>query len=199
VKKALVIEDDEAIRANIVELLSEEGFTALGAENGKRGLELARSDRPELVICDIRMPELDGFGVLTELRSDPDTRTMPFIFLSAAADRADVRRGMNLGADDYVTKPFTRAELLDAVRSRLERQEVLATSSRSGGGPPSGARPTVKGAGPDSIVVTDVAMLALYDEAARAAIANISILLLGETGVGKEVLAHSIHQVSPRS
>src|SRR5688572_6821477 len=94
-KKALIIEDDEGIRSNLVELLTEEGFIALGAENGRLGLEAAKKEHPDLVVCDVRMPEVDGFKVLSSLRSDPATRAIPFIFLSAAADRADIRAGMN--------------------------------------------------------------------------------------------------------
>ncbi len=194
VKKALVVEDDELIRENLIELLEAEGFQAIGAENGRRGLELARSEHPDLIICDIRMPELDGFQVLSEIRASSDLRATPFIFLSAAAERADIRNGMNLGADDYVTKPFTRTEILDAVRTRMERREALASAVSQ----PLKA-PVAQGSESSAtIVVEDPAMRTLYDEAARAALAPISVLVLGETGVGKEVLAQSIHKISHR-
>ncbi len=200
-KKALVIEDDAIIRSNIVELLDAEGYEALGAENGRVGLEVARREHPALVICDIRMPEMDGFQVLKALRGAPETRAMPFIFLSAAADRSDVRQGMNLGADDYVTKPFTRIELLDAVRSRLDRQDALVASQRSDA-PAASYRPRLPSSADhrpsQAIVVREPNMLAVYDDAAKAAAASISVLILGETGVGKEVLAQSIHKLSPR-
>ncbi len=186
-KRALIIEDDALIRENLIELLSEEGFEAIGAENGQLGLDLALNDPPSIVLCDVRMPELDGFGVLQALRQNPLTKNLPFIFLSAKADRADVRAGMNLGADDYVTKPFTRAELLEAVRARLARQDA----SR----PPE--QPTAKVL-PQTIVVEDPAMQGVYQLAAKAAQALISVLLLGETGVGKEILAQSIHKLSQR-
>lgn len=123
--KILVIEDERAIRLNLLKLLSVEGFQSIGAENGNRGVELAKLEHPDLIICDILMPELDGYGVLKALQQDPFTATIPFIFLSAKADRADWRQGMKLGADDYLTKPFTRADLLEAIASRLQKQEFL--------------------------------------------------------------------------
>jgi DNA-binding NtrC family response regulator len=198
VKKALVIEDDASIRANIVELLTEEGYEAVAAEHGGQGLALAKREVPALVICDIRMPEMNGFEVLEALRGAPETRAVPFIFLSAAADRADVRRGMNLGADDYVTKPFTRTELLDAVRARLERQDAVSqrVPVTPAYRPPSASIADLPGA--QTLVLSDPNMRGVYDDAAKAAAASISVLVLGETGVGKEVLAQSIHAMSPR-
>jgi two-component system, NtrC family, response regulator AtoC len=187
VKRILIIEDDALIRENLIELLTEEGFEASGAENGRVGLNLALKDPPALVLCDVRMPELDGYGVLEAIRGNRETRGLPFIFLSAKADRADVRTGMNLGADDYVTKPFTRAELLEAVRARLARVENTR---------PQESLPKVTQAA--SIVVEDPAMQGVYQLAAKAAQALISVLVLGETGVGKEVLAQTIHKLSQR-
>jgi two-component system sensor histidine kinase/response regulator len=189
VKRVLIIEDDSLIRENLIELLTEEGFDASGAENGRVGLDLALKDPPAIVLCDVRMPELDGYGVLEAIRENPATRGLPFIFLSAKADRADVRAGMNLGADDYVTKPFTRAELLEAVRARLARIE----SAR-----PAEAATPAKVAQAASIVVEDPVMQGVYQLAAKAAQALISVLVLGETGVGKEVLAQTIHKLSQR-
>ena len=122
----LVIEDEDAIRTNILEMLDFEGYDPLGAQDGQTGLQIARQECPDLVICDIMMPELDGFGVLEALRDDPITRMVPLIFLTAKSEKSDVRRGMSLGADDYLTKPFTREELLEAVESRLKRQNDLA-------------------------------------------------------------------------
>jgi DNA-binding response OmpR family regulator len=122
--KVLVIEDDEPCRINILELLEAEEFDVVGAADGRAGLHLARTCLPDLVICDILMRELDGYGVLSELRQDPLTATIPFIFLTASADQRDLRRGMDLGADGYLTKPFTRAELLEIVTTQLERQTV---------------------------------------------------------------------------
>ncbi len=187
-KHALVIEDDALIRENLIELLSEEGFQAQGAENGRVGLEAALKSPPALIICDVRMPDLDGFGVLEAIRQNPATRAVPFIFLSAKADRADVRAGMNMGADDYVTKPFTRAELLEAIRARIVRQESLRSAPEIPVGKPD----------PQSVVIEDPVMQGVYELASKAAQALISVLLLGETGVGKEVLAQSIHKLSQR-
>src|SRR5512141_1242705 len=103
--KSLVIEDQPQMRKNLVTILEMENFQVISAENGRRGVELARSERPDLVLCDVMMPELDGFGVLQALRADPATATLPLIFLTAKGDRLDQRAGMNLGADDYLTKP----------------------------------------------------------------------------------------------
>lgn len=120
-KKILVIEDEAEMRRNIITVLRLEKFEALGAENGRAGLDLARREKPDLILCDIMMPELDGHGVLTGLRADKSTAGIPFIFLTAKGEKADVRSGMNLGADDYLTKPVPKADLLAAIRSRLER------------------------------------------------------------------------------
>jgi two-component system, sensor histidine kinase and response regulator len=123
--RVLVVEDDENIRDNIVAVLEAEGYTALSAENGLAGVASAQAHLPDLIICDIMMPGLDGFDVLDELHQDPVTATIPFIFSTALADKSDVRRGMERGADDYLTKPFTHAELLNAIEARLAKQAVL--------------------------------------------------------------------------
>jgi signal transduction histidine kinase len=123
--KILVIEDETAILNNILEMLELEGFEVIGADNGLAGVRRAREHHPDLVICDITMPELDGYEVLVLLRSDPATVTIPFIFLTARADRPFMRHGMELGADDYLTKPFTLGELRSAVISRLERHQAI--------------------------------------------------------------------------
>jgi diguanylate cyclase (GGDEF)-like protein len=120
--KILVIEDDQPVRENILELLEVEEFDVIGAENGLLGVQLAQKHLPDLVLCDVMMPELDGYGVLTALRADPLTAAIPFIFLTAKADKTDLRQGMNLGADDYLTKPCTADELLDAIAARLQKQ-----------------------------------------------------------------------------
>lgn len=121
-KKILVIEDEELVRENILELLDAEGFEAISAENGRIGVDLAKAMVPDLILCDVMMPELDGYGVLNALRQETATATVPFIFLTAKAAKADFRQGMELGADDYITKPFTRAELLGAIATRLKKQ-----------------------------------------------------------------------------
>ena len=117
--KILVIEDEETVRENILELLDAEGFEAIAAENGRIGLNLAQQHRPDLILCDIRMPELDGYGVLSALRSAPETAEIPFLFLTAKAAKTDVNLGMELGASNYITKPFTLMELLTAIETHM--------------------------------------------------------------------------------
>ncbi|GAB1542364.1 hypothetical protein NUACC21_50380 [Scytonema sp. NUACC21] len=124
--RILVIEDEESVRENILDLLEAEDFDTISAADGQIGLNLAISEIPDLILCDLMMPEVDGYGVLTALREEPMTAAIPFIFLTARSARADFRQGMNLGADDYLTKPFTRAELLSAIASRLSKQATLA-------------------------------------------------------------------------
>jgi signal transduction histidine kinase len=126
--KIVVIEDDEHIRAAVTEILAAEGYETAGAADGVAGVELARSQRPDLVICDITMPRLDGYGVLRQLRQEAATTLVPLIFLTARATKEDQRAGMELGADDYLTKPFTEEELLRAVATRLARQQRLANA-----------------------------------------------------------------------
>nr|WP_242040516.1 response regulator [Coleofasciculus sp. FACHB-1120] len=121
----MVIEDEPAVRSNLLKLLKAEGFDAIGAENGLVGVQLAREHEPDLIICDIMMPDFDGYSVLTQLRQDQMTAIIPFIFLTAKTEREDLRQGMQLGADDYLTKPFTRAELLGAIATRLKKQEAV--------------------------------------------------------------------------
>ena len=125
-KKILVIEDEQVIRENILKLLKAEGYDVTGAENGAQGLNAALSNLPDVILCDVMMPQLDGYGVLVALRSHPVTATVPFVFLTGKADRSQVRQGMELGADDYLTKPFTKAELVGAISSRLKKQAALA-------------------------------------------------------------------------
>ena len=122
-KKILVIEDEDNIRQDIAKILSMQGYEIFQAENGREGINLAFTHIPDLIISDIMMPELDGYAVLEELQKSPSTNTIPFIFLSAKSSRNDVREGMNLGADDYITKPFYFDELIEAVNKRLEKAE----------------------------------------------------------------------------
>lgn len=124
-KKILVIEDNVEIRENVNEILTLAGYEVLTAENGKIGVELASKHIPDLVLCDIMMPVLDGYGVLHLFNKDPKLAAVPFIFVSAKASRDDFRKGMDLGADDYITKPFNQSELLSAIESRLKKTEVL--------------------------------------------------------------------------
>ncbi|RYY15430.1 MAG: response regulator [Cytophagaceae bacterium] len=121
----LLLEDNDQIRANTAELLGLAGYAVLTAANGQLGVQLALATKPDLVICDIMMPELDGYGVLQVFNQNPQLTGVPFIFLTAKTERADIRRGMELGADDYLPKPFNKAELLRAVASRLTRFQRL--------------------------------------------------------------------------
>lgn len=118
-KQILVIEDNIDIRENIIELLHLTGYQAIGAADGREGAKLALEHLPDLILCDIMMPVLDGYGVLHVLSKHRETLNTPFIFLSAKAERSDVRKGMTLGADDYITKPFDETDLLTAVENRL--------------------------------------------------------------------------------
>ncbi|MER3431840.1 MAG: GGDEF domain-containing response regulator [Leptolyngbya sp. ERB_1_1] len=124
-KTILVIEDDELIRNNLIEILELEGFRAIEAENGQVGVQKAQTYLPDLVLCDICMPELDGYGVLETLRSTTQTSTIPLVFLTAKSDQRDLRHGMNLGADDYLVKPCSVSELIGAVSSRLKKQAAF--------------------------------------------------------------------------
>jgi two-component system sensor histidine kinase/response regulator len=124
-KKILVVEDEQSLRKDIIEMLSYEGFEVLGAENGRVGIEEARKHLPDLIICDIMMPELDGYAVLDELRKETRTAAIPFIFLTARTDKMDRRLGMEQGADDYLTKPFAVKELLKAIETRIKKREVV--------------------------------------------------------------------------
>jgi len=123
--KILVVEDEAILRGEVVEWLTLEGYEAMSAQDGMAGVEVAFQNRPDLIICDITMPRLDGYGVLLEVRSNPQTAAIPFIFVTARAAHEDIRRGMILGADDYITKPFTRLELLQALKSRLDKKAAL--------------------------------------------------------------------------
>lgn len=119
--KILVIEDEESVRENLLDLLEAEEFETVAAANGKIGLNLAIAEVPDLILCDMMMPEIDGYGVLQALRQQPLTATIPFIFLTAKSAKSDIRQGMDMGADDYLTKPFTRSELLSAIMKKLEK------------------------------------------------------------------------------
>jgi DNA-binding NarL/FixJ family response regulator len=123
-KKILVIEDQAPMRRNIALLLEMEGFEVVSSANGASGVEAAKKERPDLILCDVMMPELDGYGVVQAVRAEADLATVPFIFLTARGDKADVRIGMNFGADDYLTKPVIREDLLAAVHARLARAQA---------------------------------------------------------------------------
>ncbi|MBD2493816.1 response regulator transcription factor [Nostoc sp. FACHB-280] len=120
-KKILVIEDEVQICSNIQQILGLSDFQTISANNGLDGLRLAKSEKPDLICCDIMMPDLDGYGVLKALREDSETDSIPVILLTAKVERSDLRYGMELGADDYITKPFSPEELLKAIQMRLAR------------------------------------------------------------------------------
>lgn len=124
-KTILVIDDNNDLRENTAEILDLAGYKTITAANGKQGVDLAVKEKPALIVCDIMMPELDGYGVLHLLRKNPDTQSIPFIFLTAKTERGDFRKGMEMGADDYLTKPFEDIELLNAIEVRLKKAEVL--------------------------------------------------------------------------
>ena len=127
-KRILVIEDNPEVRDNLTEILELSNYKVLAAENGKEGVDIALREKPDLILCDVMMPELDGFGVLHILSKKPETADIPFIFLTAKAEKSDFRKGMNLGADDYSTKPFDDVELLDALETRLRKNDRLRQS-----------------------------------------------------------------------
>ena len=122
-KKILVIEDEPEMRRNIITLLGYYDYLPIAVENGKLGVEMARREKPDLILCDVMMPELDGYGVLQALQADPSLAETPFIFLTAKGEKDDLRSGMNLGADDYLTKPVGNADLVGAIETRLRRCE----------------------------------------------------------------------------
>jgi len=124
-RKILVIEDEKAVRENISTLLTEEGYGVLLAKNGEEGLSTARAENPDLIICDIMMPGIDGYSVLVELSKDPSTSSIPFIFLTAKFEKEDLRKGMQLGADDYIFKPFKADDLLRSIEVRFNRIQVF--------------------------------------------------------------------------
>ena len=125
-KNILLIEDDTALRENTAELLELANYHVFTAPNGKIGIDMAKEYLPNLIVCDIMMPEVDGYGVLEALSLDESTKHIPFIFLSAKTEHKEIRRGMDLGADDYLTKPFEEDELISAIESRLAKAEILA-------------------------------------------------------------------------
>lgn len=124
-KTILLIEDNLEMRENTAEIIELANYNVLTAENGKVGVELAKEHIPDLIICDIMMPEMDGYGVLYILSKDPKTCSIPFVFLTAKAEKSEFRKGMNLGADDYVTKPYEEMELLSVIESRIERSQLF--------------------------------------------------------------------------
>jgi DNA-binding NarL/FixJ family response regulator len=125
-KKILVIEDEPEMRRNITTLLRYHDYEPIAAANGRDGVQAARREKPDVILCDVMMPELDGYGVLQELQLDASLTRTPFIFLTAKGEKDDLRSGMNLGADDYLTKPVANADLIRAIEARLRRSECQA-------------------------------------------------------------------------
>lgn len=125
-KTILIVEDDAALRENTAELLELSSYKVHTAANGKIGIEKAKAEKPDIIVCDIMMPEVDGYGVLETLSGDPQTMHIPFVFLSAKTEHKEIRKGMDMGADDYLTKPFEESELLSAIESRLVKSEIMS-------------------------------------------------------------------------
>jgi CRP/FNR family transcriptional regulator, cyclic AMP receptor protein len=131
-KKILLIEDNAEIRENTAEILELANYEVITAPDGKKGIEIALQTKPDLIVCDIMMPVLDGYGVLHTLHKNDATRNIPFIFLTAKTERLDLRKGMEMGADDYITKPFSGTELLSAIEGRLKKIDLLKQEFGSG-------------------------------------------------------------------
>lgn len=130
--KILFIDDEEQYLKNLTTLLKEEGFETLTALNGMDGIDVAKSSQPDLIVCDIMLPDISGYMILEELRKREQTRLIPFIFLTAKAEMTDLRKGMNLGADDYLTKPFSIKDLKAAIITRLKKTEMLRSKTSRG-------------------------------------------------------------------
>lgn len=133
-QRILIIEDQTPMRRNLALMLQMEGYEVASAENGRLGLEKVREFQPDLVVCDVMMPEMDGYAVVQALRSEKATATLPFIFLTAKGDKGDLRVGMNFGADDYLTKPVIREDMLAAIRTRLARAQAIEERVQAAGG-----------------------------------------------------------------
>lgn len=130
IKKVLLVEDESILRDSIYDTIVSCGFEVAVAENGEDALELARTFQPDLIISDIVMPESDGYWLIESVRKDKLLQTIPFIFMTAKSDRSDIRIGMNLGADDYIVKPFSSAELMNSIQARLNRGEILKNKTK---------------------------------------------------------------------
>jgi CRP-like cAMP-binding protein len=130
-QRILLIEDNPEMAENIASILELAQYDVICAHNGKNGVALAQQQQPDLILCDVMMPELDGYGVLHILHQDPETACIPFVFLTARADKSEIREGMNLGADDYITKPFDTTDLLKVIETRLKKTDSLRSQFMS--------------------------------------------------------------------
>lgn len=181
-KTILIIEDQPDMRKNIVTILRMENYAVLSADNGRDGLSMAREEKPDLILCDVMMPELDGYGVLQGLREDRTVAGTPFIFLTAKGEKRDVRAGMNLGADDYLTKPVAASDLLAAIAARFSRERLR---------PVTAARPDFTSAAPlESLGLTPREAEVLLWVAQGKSNSEISTILGTAEGTIKKHLQH---------
>lgn len=188
-KKILLIEDQPIMRRNIQTILEMEGFDVIVAENGGKGVAAAKSAPPDLILCDVMMPELDGYGVLTALREDEKTATIPFIFLTARGEKTDLRTGMNLGADDYLAKPVSSDELVAAINARFERQRAHDRRLEKEVGQAGGFKPDFSSAKPlEKLGITEREAEVLLWVAQGKSNGDIAILLgMAETTVKRHL------------
>jgi two-component system, sensor histidine kinase and response regulator len=193
-KKILVVEDNPMVLANIGKLLKAEGFEVLSAENGKLGLKMAVAELPDLILSDIMMPDLDGYGMLEALRQNPQSAGIPFVFLTARVERQDMRRGMELGSDDFLTKPFTRDELLKSIRSRLQKQERINDRAKQ---QLDTLRDNITQSLPHRLLFPALQIMALGEQLGKNADA-LSIDQLKETGTNIFQSAQELHEMIKR-
>ena len=211
---ALVIEDTPKVRQSIVDILSLEGYEVIQAEDGESGVRLAEELSPDIIICDIVMPGMDGYEVLERLRHSPVTLTIPFIFLTGKSDKDDFRKGMILGADDYITKPFASEDLVEAVSAQIARwkmvseklfkrssERMVETHEQTSTDEPEDAT-LAREAQPEEvflgIVGASPAMQDIFATLRDVGDVDVPVLILGETGTGKELVAHALHESGSR-
>lgn len=186
-KTVLLIEDEPHMRRNVLRMLELEGYRAVGAEDGREGVAAAKKERPDLILCDVTMPELDGHGVLEELRKDPTTAAIPFIFLTARGEKTDLRAGMNLGADDYLVKPVSLKDLLAAMNARFEKAKL--TSGRA-------TKPTFESSKPlESLGLTPREAEVLLWAAQGKTNAEIGLILEASTATVKKHVEHILEKL----